>query len=176
MTLHRSAAPSVLKFAGSGLGARQVRAIVSAGEIDRMGDIVEQAGIQLAAFRRSPTVLWNHDSDHPVARALDIGIEAGKLTALVQFPDEGVSEKSDEVYGLIRAGIINSTSIGFRPLKQPTPLDPSNPYGGLRFTSVELLEFSFVSVAAQASALITQRANSKTPRLDAARARFAALR
>ncbi|AID29853.2 hypothetical protein MCHK_2039 [Mesorhizobium huakuii 7653R] len=172
----RSFVPTVLKFTGDGIGPRQVRAVVSTGEVDRMGDIIVQAGIKLDAFRRSPTVLWQHDADHPIAKCLSIGIEGGKLVALVQFPDAGVSAKSDEVYGLIKAGVINSTSIGFVPLKS-VPLDSLKPYGGQRFTSSEMLEFSFVSVAANSSALITGRAaaNSNTPRLDAARRRFAQL-
>lgn len=170
--IRRSASPAVLKFAGTGIGARQVRAIVSTGEIDRMGDIIDQAGIKLDAFRRSPTVLFNHDADSPVAKALTIGIEGGKLVALVEFPGQGTSAKSDETYALIKAGVINSTSIGFAPLKY-VPIDASKPYGGLRFTSCELLEFSFVSVPANAGALITGRSVSKTPRLDDARRRFA---
>lgn len=174
--IKRSSAHAVLKFAGDGIGSRQVRAIVSTGDVDRMGDIIEQAGIKLDAFRRSPTVLWQHDADHPIAKALSINVEGGKVVALVQFPEAGVSQKSDEVYGLIKAGVINSTSIGFVPLKS-VPIDPTKPYGGKRFTSSEMLEFSFVSVAANSSALITGRtaANSNTPRLDAAKRRFAQL-
>lgn len=154
--LHRSSAPTVLKLAGPGVAARQVRAIVSTGEIDRCGDIVDQAGIDLTAFRRSPTVLWQHDADRPIAKCLQIGIEGGALVALVEFPAEGISETADEVYGLIRAGVVNSTSIGFRPLKQQ-PIDQAKPYAGQRYTKVELMEFSFVSVPANAGARITQR-------------------
>ena len=173
--IKRSYAHAVLKFAGDGIGSRQVRAIVSTGEVDRMGDIIEQAGIKLDAFRRSPTILWQHDADHPIAKALSVNVEGGKLVALVQFPDAGVSAKSDEVYGLIKAGVINSTSIGFVPLKS-APIDASKPYGGQRFTSSEMLEFSFVSVPANSSALITGRSTSQTPRLDAARRKLAQLR
>ncbi|QND59851.1 HK97 family phage prohead protease [Mesorhizobium huakuii] len=165
---------TILKTAGAGIGPRQVKAIVSTGELDRMGDIIDQAGIRLDAFRKSPTVFWGHDTNVPIAKALSIGIELGKLTALVQFPDPGVSAKADEIYGLVRAGIVNSTSVGFVPLKA-VPIDPSKPYGGQRFTSCELLEFSFVGVPANAGALITGRSASQTPRLDAAKRRFAHL-
>ncbi|TPN45310.1 hypothetical protein FJ976_24050 [Mesorhizobium sp. B1-1-9] len=173
--IRRSASPAVLKFAGDGIGSRQVRAVVSTGEVDRMGDIIDQAGIKLDAFRRSPTVLWQHDADHPIAKALSVGIEGGKLVALVQFPEAGTSVKADEVYGLIKAGVVNSTSIGFMPLKS-VPIDQGKPYGGQRFTSIEMLEFSFVSVPANAGALITGRSASKTPRLDDARRRFAEMK
>jgi HK97 family phage prohead protease len=160
----RQAFPTVLKFDGGGIGARQVAAIVSTQTTDRMGDIIVQAGISLDNFRRSPTVLWQHDADHPIARAVDIGLSGGKLHALVQFPDAGVSAKSDETYGLIKAGVINSTSIGFQPL-EAEPIDPQKPYGGRRFLKSELIEFSFVSAAANPQAVITARSFSELGRL-----------
>jgi HK97 family phage prohead protease len=174
-TIIRSASPTVLRFAGAGIGPRQIATVTSTENMDRHGEIVVQSGIQLAAFRRSPTVLWNHDSDQPIAKALTIGLEGGKLASLVQFPDEGISDKSDEVYGLIKAGIVNSTSIGFMPIESE-PLNPRDPYGPQRYKRVELVEFSFVSVASNREALITGRSTSATPNLDAARARLAEMR
>jgi HK97 family phage prohead protease len=171
----RASPHTVLKFAGAGIGARQVRAIVSTGQVDRMGDIVVQSGIDVSRFRQSPTVLWGHNSDAPIARAVDIALNAGKLEALVQFPDEGLSAKSDEIYALIKSGVVNSTSIGFMPLESE-PLDPKQPWGAQRYKRIELLEFSFVSIPANADARITERSASKTPRLDAAKRRLAAMR
>lgn len=168
----RSFAPTTIRFSGPGIGARQVKAIVSTGEVDRMGDIVVQSGIDLTAFRKSPTILFQHDPSQPIAKAISIGLEGGSLAALVEFPAAGVSAKSDEILGLIKSGVVNSTSIGFVP-KKSVPIDPSNPYSGRKFTKVELLEFSFVSIAANAGALITGRSVSRTPRLDDARRRFA---
>src|SRR6185312_14854393 len=90
---------------GAGVGHRQVRCIVSTADTDRMGDVIVQTGIDLTSYRRNPIVLWQHDANFPIARAVEIGITGGALTALVQFPDEGTDPTSDRVYALIKAGI-----------------------------------------------------------------------
>lgn len=137
-------------------GTRQVKVICSTDDRDRMGDIIVQDGIDLAAYKKNPIVLWGHDSDRPVARAPDIVVNAGKLRATVTFPDEGVDADADWVYGKIQAGIVNAVSIGFIP-REYESLDPKNPWNGYRFTKSELVEFSFVSVPANASCLIVDR-------------------
>lgn len=136
---------------------RQVVVIISTDDVDRQGDIVVQAGILLDAYRANPVVLWQHDPMHPIARCAEIGIADGKLRALVQFPPEGTSEKADEVYGLIRAGVVNAASIGFLPL-DAEPMDEKQPWAGQRFLSCELMEFSFVSVPANRGATVVGRA------------------
>src|SRR5882724_11100328 len=103
--------------------ARQVKVICSTAGVDRMGDIIVQEGLDLTAYRKNPVVLWGHDSDVPVAKAVEIGIEGGKLKATVQFPAEGVDSESDWVYGKIKAGIVNATSVGFSP-EEFEPIDP----------------------------------------------------
>jgi HK97 family phage prohead protease len=151
----RSFTPAAIKFTGDGLGERQVRAVVSSASVDRAGDIVVQAGIDLTNFRKSPVVLFQHDADRPIARCLNIGPDAGGNTgALVQFPEPRTSATADEVYGLIKAGVIGMTSIGFIPLDM-VPIDARKPWGGQRINRSELLEFSFVSIGANRDALIT---------------------
>lgn len=149
----------VRAFAGGvtkAVGERQVRVVVSTPTVDRSGDIVEVAGIDLTAYRKNPVVLYQHDHDEPVARCAEIGLNGAALEALVQFPPEGTSAKSDEVYGLIKAGVINASSIGFLP-KDFTYVDPKEPWNGRRFSSCEMLEFSFVSVPCNPEALIVER-------------------
>ncbi len=138
------------------VGERQVRVICSTAEVDRAGDVVVQAGIDLSAYRRNPVVLWNHDPEQPIARALEIGLVDGRLQALVQFPPEGVSARADEVHGLVKAGVVNATSVGFMPL-DAEPLDKAKPYRGQRFLKSELMEFSFVSVPANRGAVVVAR-------------------
>jgi hypothetical protein len=36
--------------------------IISTGSVDRMGDVIDPNGWQLAAFKTNPVVLWAHDS------------------------------------------------------------------------------------------------------------------
>lgn len=138
------------------VGDRQVRVIASTATVDRSGDIVVAEGIKLDRFKQNPVVLWMHNHEKPIARAVEIGVKGGKLEAVVQFPPEGTSEKADEVYGLIKAGVVNATSIGFLP-DEWMPMDPDRAYGPRRYLACELLEFSFVSVPANPDALIIER-------------------
>ena len=138
------------------VGDRQVRVICSTADVDRAGDMVVQAGIELSAYRANPVVLWNHDPEQPIARAIEIGVVDGRLQALVQFPPEGVSAKADEVYGLVKAGVVNATSVGFMPM-DAEPMDKGQPYKGQRFLRSELMEFSFVSVPANRGATVVAR-------------------
>lgn len=138
------------------VGDRQVRVICSTADVDRAGDMVVQTGIDLSAYRANPVVLWNHDPEQPIARAIEIGVVDGRLQALVQFPPQGVSAKADEVYGLVKAGVVNATSVGFMPMDSE-PMDKGQPYKGQRFLRSELMEFSFVSVPANRGATVVAR-------------------
>lgn len=138
------------------IGDRQIRVIVSTGSVDRHGDIVEVEGIDLGPYRTNPVVLYMHDHRQPIARCSDMAVNGGRLEATVQFPEPGVSAKSDEIYGLIKAGILSAASIGFLP-KEWSYMDDKNPWHGRKFTKSEMIEFSFVSVPANAEALVTER-------------------
>lgn len=137
---------------------RQVKVNVSSAAPDRVGDIIVQEGIDFAPFMKlGGTILWQHDGDQPIAKAIELAIVDGKLQALAQFPPAGISPKADEVLGLIGAGVINASSIGFAP-REWTPLDPKEPWGAQKFDKIELMEFSFVSVPANPDAAILARA------------------
>ena len=138
------------------VGERQIRVIVSTGDVDRAGDIIDPNGIDFTAYRKNPVVLYQHDHDEPIARCTDIGVVDGRVEALVQFPDQGAAEKSDEVYNLIKAGVLNAISIGFIPLESIS-LDPKDSWGPKRYTKCECIEFSVVSVPCNSNALIVER-------------------
>lgn len=138
------------------VGDRQVRVIVSTADVDRAGDIIEPSGIDFAAYRKNPVVLYQHDHDEPIARCAEIGVVNGRVEALVQFPDAGASEDSDKVYNLIKAGVLNAVSIGFIPVEY-IPMDPKEPWGPRKYVSCECIEFSIVSVPCNSNALIIER-------------------
>ncbi len=135
------------------LGDRQVRVVISTPEVDRVGDVVVQAGIDLATYKANPIVLWNHDPNCPIARCVEIGMVEDRLEALVEFPPAGVVVAADEKYALIKAGIINAASIGFNPVS----VEPNKGSTGVRVTKCDLWEFSFVSIPANAGALVSER-------------------
>ena len=138
------------------VGKRQVRVVVSTSRLDRDGDIIEVTGIDLEAFRSNPIVLNQHRRDEPIARCVEIGVKGDALEALVQFPDKGISPKSDEVYGLIQAEVLNAVSIGIIP-REWSNINDDKPWLGKRYSTSEMVEFSVVSVPANADALIVER-------------------
>ena len=136
---------------------RQVLVYISGPDPDRDGDVVVQAGIDTASFMScGGTVLWQHDPMQPIARCLEIGPRDGRTAALTEFPEAGVSPKADEVYGLIKAGVVNTASIGFIPVESE-PIDAKKPWAGKRYSKIKLMEFSFVSVPANAGATVIAR-------------------
>jgi hypothetical protein len=137
---------------------RQIRVIMSTEDPDREGEIVVQRGINFDTFRSNPVVLWGHDTRQPIAKCIEVGFVNGKAMALVQFPDIGVSTKSDEVYGLIMAGIINCVSMGFAPV-EAVPMNAKAKKGPQKYTKSNLLELSFCSVPVNPGALVVERAH-----------------
>lgn len=136
--------------------SRQVVVTVSTDQVDRSGDIVVQDGIYLENFKKTRTILWNHDQSIPIAQCLSIESTSNGLIAVAEFPPEGTSAKADEIYGLIKAGVINAASIGFLPI-EGEPVDGKNPKNGVKIISSELFEFSFVSVPANPGAGVLER-------------------
>ena len=144
----------------AGNDARQVRVIASTSAVDRVGDIIEQSGWELAEYRANPTVLFMHDHGKIVGRTVDIGVKNGRLEATIQLLEKGAYSLADLVWTQIQAGALNAVSVGFAPLAS-TPIT-----GGRRFTKQSLLEVSLVSVPANAQALIIGTTNAKASLSD----------
>lgn len=144
------------------VGERQVRVILSTAALDRTGEVVEQAGLQLDNYKANPIWLWQHDPRMPVGNAVEIGLNAkGQLEALVEFAPPGISAKADEICGLVKAGVVRGVSLGFDPIEEE-PMDPRKPKGPQHVTRAELLEGSFVSIPANPEAAVTVRALDTT--------------
>ena len=134
--------------------SRTVTSIITTGSIDRDNDIIRSEGIDLSAYRKNPVVLWGHDHSMPIAKTISIDHQDNQIVATAEFPPEGISEKADEIYGLIQAGIIGATSVGFRALEYD--FNEERDYG-IDFNETEVYEYSFVSVPANAEALVIER-------------------
>lgn len=139
------------------VGERQVRVVISTRNKDRHGDVVIPRGIDLEPYKANPVVLWNHNWNEPIARATDLQVDDDRVVATVQFPEEGISQSSDEAYGRIKAGIINAASIGFMPKEWHWEDDGA---GGETWVvdKSELYEFSFVTIPSNRESLIMERA------------------
>ena len=135
---------------------RRISLVAATRSLDRYGDRIEPAGIDLKAFRRNPVVLLNHNHGVPIARAAAISMEGSNLTATVDFPPAGRYAESDRVYALIQDGMLNTASVAVRPIKS-RPLDADRPYAGRMYEQSELVELSIATVPVNPEAQITAR-------------------
>jgi HK97 family phage prohead protease len=141
----RKSFPSAIKQADD----RTFTVTVSTASVDRDGDSIDPKGWQLESYRHNPIVLWQHDNHlPPIARCTDIRVQGNRLIAKMEFPPVGLSSLADEIHGLMVAGFLHSTSVGFRLLR-------STPNGtGRDIHQAELMEFSVVNIPSQIEARV----------------------
>jgi hypothetical protein len=124
---------------GSTLAARrQLKALISDESVGRDGLIVSSAGLNVSNYNGA--VLFSHDQTRPIARAT-VSRSGSAWTAILQFPDEGVSADADQCLRLAQANILSGISIGFIPLET----EPCRAGQPLRIVRSELLEISICS-------------------------------
>jgi len=131
-------------------GARIINMVGSAQSEDRLGDIINQDGWELANYKKNPVVLWGHQYRTPaIARSRETKVENKKLVFLLDFPPEGVYELSDLVFNLYKYKILRASSVGFLPKDYKFRKDDK----GIHFLVQELLELSCVNVPAHPATL-----------------------
>lgn len=130
--------------------------------IDRMGDIIDQNGWDLSAYKQNSVILWGHnvrEERPPIGKALKVWVEEkGKETARLMFKVQFDLKDgfAAEIFRKIKEGFINAVSVGFLP-SEWKELDPDNWFGGLKYLKQQLLELSFVPVPANPEALVSLR-------------------
>lgn len=145
------------------------RFLITSKSEDRHGDVVEPDGCKgrLDRYAKNPVVFFGHKSyGLPVGRAVG---QDGNWAGL-EFTEAGVvspvkfhlkTKESEDVFALVEAGELSSSSIGFIPLKakvtrakagddddRPRGEVVFEPYTRYRFLEWELLEWSVVAVPA----------------------------
>lgn len=124
---------------------------------DRIGDIINPSG---AKFALPLPLLFAHDHQKPIGRVESAKVEkAGiRFTARIsKILEPGtLKDRVDEAWQSVKAGIINSVSIGFMP-KKATPLQG----GGMLFDEWDWFELSICTVPANPEALITSRRSAE---------------
>lgn len=134
---------------------------MSDGSIDRAGDVIDPAGWKVG---RHIPALYGHDGHRlPIGKWTNVKVVKGQLTGKLQLAEEGTSAFTDAVRKLLRQKMIDSCSVGFRPLEKEPLSDQSDPFfGPFKFTKQELLECSLVAVPANPNATI-RRALDQIP-------------
>lgn len=138
-------------------GARRLLWKISTPAVDRMGDIIDQSGWDLANFNAGGSVLWAHDPTLlPVAKPIKTYVEGDALWSLAEYPEADVSEFADTVFKLCKGGFLRGASVGMRPISYACDemrRSDEHPYP-IRFTKQELLEWSHTPIPANPEALL----------------------
>lgn len=123
-------------------------AVASTNAVDRHGEVVDNNGWELKAFKKNPVILWAHDHNEPaigVSKKTWVEGVGKKAKLMIQPILHDVTEKAKAIKQLVEMGVINSLSVGFKPIESPD---------GVTFTKNELLEVSMVNVPANADAMM----------------------
>lgn len=120
------------------------------GEPDSYGDIVAAGAFDDSLKRRpKPKLLWQHDIREPIGVPLDFKSDDRGLLGTWRLVD---TARGQDAYRLLKAGAVDSLSIGFLPTEVEYDKD-----GEVRtLKAIDLLEVSVVSVPANERALVTQ--------------------
>jgi len=122
-------------------------AIASTNAVDRHGEVVDNNGWDLKAYKKNPVILWGHDHNEPaigVSQKTWVDGVGKKAKLMIQPMLHDVTEKARAVKQLVDMGVIKTLSVGFKLLESPD---------GITFTKNELLEVSMVNVPANAEAM-----------------------
>lgn len=126
-------------------------------DIARDGMVLRADGVDTSAYMSNPVVLWNHGQDPqrgaiPIARTVDMQRVDGGIRATVEWDDDAFSQ---EIKRKVKNGFLSAVSIGWRTedSEQQEIDGRSVPV----VTEADMTEFSFVSVPADAGALVVQR-------------------
>lgn len=132
---------------------RIVEGIATTSQLARDGDIIESKGIR---FKLPLKVLESHNKEKPIGHVIEAKVEDDRIRVRVQIAKEGVADYVDEAWRKIKAGLLDSFSIGWRTLKGH--FDKS--FGGFRHTETDWYELSTVAVPADSLAVITSIRNA----------------
>lgn len=138
--------------------ARTIAFIASHEKVDRDSELILVEGIEVSEFLKNPVLLQQHNTR---------GVAVGRVTSLRKamidgapalvgeavFPDR---PSSDEALADVRAGLLNSVSIGFRALELEGPRVPGQT--GHTYTKTRLIEISLVTLPSCQTCLVTSKA------------------
>lgn len=84
---------------------------------DRVGDVLEPRGAQ---YQLPLPLLFQHHHDKPIGQVLKADVSDAGIKIVAQLAPAGTAAYIDEVWALIRSGLMNGFSVGFLPLAPPT--------------------------------------------------------
>ena len=123
-----------------------ITGMASTNGTDRVGDIIEteawtKGGLQ--NYLNNPVILFNHDYNQPIGRAVSLGTNDNGLQLKAK-----IAKSAGHVGELIKEGVLGAFSVGFR-VKDAEYMTETD---GYKIKDAELLEVSVVTVPANQAA------------------------
>lgn len=121
-------------------GSVVIRGMASTGDTDRAGDVIlPEAWTKggLAHFEKNPIILFNHNYDRPIGRAVGLRVTDKGLEL-----EAKISKAEPQLAQLVKDGVLGTFSVGFR-VKDADYISETD---GLKIKDAELFEVSVVSV------------------------------
>lgn len=144
---------------------RTAKFVLSSENVDRYGDVVVQAGLDVSRFLQNPIALLFHNSrSWPCGNWSDVAKVLNgrprRTEATLNFLPEGTDPDADRAAAHVAAGTLRTVSIGFQPDWDEVEmiLDDDGDFQGLRYGVSELLEASIVAIPANPDALVRDAA------------------
>lgn len=136
---------------------REFTAIITDNSIDRDSEVLLPEGMNKKEYMKNPIILFNHNSNEPIGTALGLRRSGNGWKATGKLA-EGI-ERIDNVWKLVKQGVLKTISVGFRVDEQRAPTKKDIQEFGKDVRNIiskwSLLEFSVVSVPANHNAIIT---------------------
>ena len=123
-----------------------IAGMASTNGTDRVGDVIEteawtKGGLQ--NYLNNPVILFNHDYNQPIGRAITLGTNDNGLQLKAK-----IAKSAGHVGELIKEGVLGAFSVGFR-VKDAEYMTETD---GYKIKDAELLEVSVVTVPANQAA------------------------
>ena len=123
-----------------------IAGMASTNNTDRVGDIIESEAWTkggLDNYLNNPVILFNHDYNQPIGRAVSLGTNDNGLQLKAK-----IAKSAGHVGELIKEGVLGAFSVGFR-VKDAEYMTETD---GYKIKDAELLEVSVVTVPANQAA------------------------
>jgi HK97 family phage prohead protease len=121
------------------------------GNVDGGGDIVEKGAFSKSLKGRKPKMLWQHDPGQPIGVWDDVAEDEKGLFVkgrlLLDLP------KGREAATMLKAGVIDAMSIGYRTINATTD---AGKRGTRKLLDVDLYEVSLVTFPMNEKAMVTE--------------------
>lgn len=139
--------PFTIKAASDGY--TYIEGIANKAVVDRGNDLIDPKAWDLKNYQKNPVILYNHDRDKIIGRAVDVKPQEDGLYIKCRISKSRDSMVS-YVRDMIEEGMINAFSVGFAPKDAETTKDGVN-----TIKSAELYEVSVVSIPMNQESLFT---------------------